>query len=1168
MMQRCFSVISVLCLLATAGMGQQDARGTIVGAVTDASGAVVAGAQVDVVNKAMGTKISLKTNDSGLYQAPFLIPGKYQVKVEVAGFKKYLRDELEVRVNDRLEVDIKLEVGAAEQSVTVTGETPLLATETASLGAVIDGRRVSELPIPHGNPYFLIGLAAGVSFTRDPRLDRPFEPTHIVGYTMDGTRANRSDITIDGAVATATANAGEVISSYVPPADIVQEFKVQTATFDASFGQTEGGVTNISLKSGTNQLHGTMYYSNMTPGLFANDFFANRTSTPRPDFYYHRWGASAGGPVWLPKLYDGRNKTFFMWGYEGIEEARPRNNGTPTVPSEAMKGGDFSALLRVNANYQVYNPWTRRSVAGGRYQQDPFAGNIIPASLFNPVSKKVLDTYYPKPLQAGNADGTQNYLRPELMEHAAYYTHSVRVDHTLTDKQRIFARVSWYDRNSDYNNFFNNLTTGEWFLFSSRAGVFDHVYALNSTTVLNLRYGYNRFIRGTNANPEQRGFDLTKIGLPASYNNLISADMRRFPRFDITGYQGTGIGGEYRPNDTHSFNATLQKATGKHALKGGMEWRAYRETDTFFANNQTGQFNFDATWTRGPLDNSTAAPGSLGQSVASFLLGLPASSSFVARSASYAEQSLSWGFFLHDDWKVTDRLTLNLGLRWEFENALTERFNRSVRGFDTAYTQPFSAAAQAKYALNQTPEVPASSFSARGGLTFPNVGGQPRSLYNTPKELIMPRLGAAYRLNNRTVLRSGYGVFYGFLGQRRGDVIQSGFSRNTSFVPTQDNGLTFLSTLSNPWPNGILDPVGAGQGPQTFVGNSISFYNENPVAPKMQRWQFGVQRELGSGFVMDLTYVGNLGSDIEIGQNLNATPQKYLSHSLLRDTTTINYLSANLPNPFQGLLPAGASGTFTGANLSRERLLRPYPEFDAISQSRFDGKTWYHSMQLSVDKRFARGFTLSGGYTFSKYMQMTETFQADDPTPVRVISDLDRPHRFVVSGIWELPFGKGRHFGNSMPAAAEGILGGWQLAGVYTFQSGSPIGFGNLIFIGDVKNIALPADQQKVERWFNTDAGFEKNSTLQLASNVRWFAPRFGFIRADQTNNYDLSVIKNTRFKERYNVQIKGEFLNAMNHPLFPAPNTTPTGSTFGQAVASTQANYPRRIQLNIKFLF
>ncbi len=1158
----------MLVVLACATASAQDARGSIVGTVTDATGAVVPGAPVEVINKAMGTRNSLRTNDAGLYTATFLIPGMYQVKVEVAGFKKFLRDDLEVRVNDRIEVDIKLEVGAAEQSVTVTGETPLLNTESATLGAVVDGRRVSELPIPHGNPYFLIGLAAGVSFTRDPRLDRPFEPTHIVGYTMDGTRANRSDITIDGAVSTATAGNGEVISSYVPPADIVAEFKVQTATFDASFGQTEGGVTNISLKSGTNQLHGTAYYTNMTPGLFANDYFANANKIPLADFYYHRWGASTGGPVYIPKVYDGRNKTFFMWGYEGIKEARPRNNGTATVPTPEMKNGDFSRLLAIGANYQIYNPFTRRSIGSGRYQQDPFAGNIIPSSLFNPISKKVLDTYYPKPLTAGNADGTNNYLRPELMEQADYYTHSIRVDHNFNEKNRMFVRTSWYDRNSTYNDYFDNLVTGDYFIFSSRAAVIDEVYALNPTTVLNLRYGYNRFIRGTNADPEQRGFDLTSLGFPASYNNSISPDVRRFPRFDITGYQGTGIGGEYRPNDTHNINASIQKALNRHALKSGVEFRAYRETNSLFANNQTGQFIFDSTWTRGPIDNSPNSPGSLGQSVAGMLLGLPNGSSLVARAADYAEQSTSWGFFVHDDWRVTDRLSLNLGLRWEFETPLTERYNRSVRGFDTSYIQPFEAAARANYAKSPTPEVPAASFNSRGGLTFAGVNGLDRTLYNTPKVNLMPRVGISYRIANKTVVRAGYGMFFGFLGQRRGDVVQSGFSRNTNYVPTQDNGLTFLSTLSNPFPNGILEPLGSAQGSQTFVGQSITFFNEEPLAPYMQRWQAGVQREIGRGYVLDVTYVGNRGTHIEIGQNLNVTPQQYLSTSPFRDNTKISYLTANLPNPYVGLMPTGASGTFTGAFLSRERLMRPYPQYDAINQSRFDGYSWYHSLQIGLEKRFSQGYTIAGAYTLSKFMQATETYQADDLRPTEVISDADRPHRLSISGIYELPFGKGRRFLNSANAIVEGIAGGWQLGGVYAYQSGAPINFGNIIFTGNINNIKLPSDQQTVQRWFNTEAGFERNASLQLASNVRTFPLRFGFIRADNIHNYDLSIIKNTRIKERLNVQFKGEFLNAMNHPLFPAPNTTPSVVAFGQAIAATQANYPRRVQLNIKFLF
>lgn len=1160
----------LLFLLSISAVHAQDARGAVVGTVTDASGAVIPNAPVQVVHRSMGTTISLTTNDSGLYTANFLIPGPYQVTVEMPGFKKFVRDNIEVRVADRLTVDIRLEVGAAEQSVTVSAESSQLATENASMGSVVDGKRVQELPIPHGNPYFLIGLAAGVSFTRDPRLDRPFEPTHIVGYTMDGTRANRSDVTIDGAVATATANAGEVTASYVPPADLVQEFKVQTATFDASFGNTEGGVTNIVLKSGTNKLHGTMQYTNMTPGLFANDFFANKTGTERPDFYYHRWGATAGGPVFIPKVYDGRNKTFFMWGYEGIKEARPRNNGTPTVPTNEMKNGDFSALLNVGSNYQIYDPYTRQSVAGGRFQQNPFPNNIVPQSHFDPVGKKVLDQYFPTPLSRGNADFTQNYLRPDLMETANYYTHSIRIDQNFGHKNRLYGRYSWYDRTSDYNDFFDNASTGTLFAFKSNSFVIDDVHTLNATTVFNVRYGYNRFIRFTDGKAENIGFDLTSLGFPAQYNDLISPDIRRFPRFEMTGYQNTAQGGENRPNDTHSINATLSKMLRTHSIKFGVEGRSYRETDVFFANEQTGRFIFDATFTRGPLDNSPTAPGSIGQSVAAMLMGLPTSGSYVRFADSYAEQSVSWGAFVHDDWKVTNRLTLNLGLRWENDGPLTERYNRSVRNFDMSYVQPFDEAARAAYANSPIAEVPVSSFKSTGGLTFAGIGGEPRSLYNTPRTNFMPRIGFAYRLgeSGNTVLRGGYGTFYGFLGQRRGDVIQTGFSRNTPFVPTQDNGLTFLNKLSNPFPNGILAPIGAGQSYQTSVGQSVTFFDEEPKRPLMQRWQFSVQREMG-GFLFDLGYVGNKGSDIEISQNLNVTPQKYLSTLGTRDNANIAYLTQNFPNPYRGLLPEGASGTFTGANLSRERLLRPFPEFDAVNHSRFDGETWYHSLQFNVEKRFSKGYTIQANYTWSKYLQATETLQADDLAPTRVISDLDRPHRFTTSGIWELPFGKGKMIAGDVNRVANAIIGGWQLGGVYTWQSGAPINWGNSIFYGaDPSVINLPAGERTVERWFNTAAGFERNSTLQLASNIRYFPLRFSSIRAHNINNWDLSIIKNNKIGESMNLQLKGEFLNAMNHPQFPAPNTAPAETAFGQINASNQANYPRRIQLQARFVF
>ena len=1167
--RRCgnIALLILLTLFLALPAQAQEARGIIGGRVKDASDAVIPGASVKITNVAMGTTVSVTTNEAGIFQAPFLIPGTYQLTVENTGFKKYVRDGLILRVNDTLELEIVMEVGAVGESVTVTADAPALETTSSSMGQVIDARRIAELPIAHGDPFKLIGLAGGVAYTGSIRLDRPFEPTHIVGFAMDGTRGNRSDITIDGVASTATANANEVISSYVPPQDLVAEFKVQTATFDASMGNTEGGVTNLSIKSGTNNFHGTAYWVKMAPKLFANDFFANANKIARPDFNYDRWGGTVGGPVWVPKVYKGKNKTFFMYGIEKIPESRPRNNGTPTVPTEKMKQGDFSELLAIGSQYQIYNPFTRRAVAGGRFQQDPFLNNIIPANLISPVARKIVDAYFPKPLTAGNADGTNNFQNPALTETIEYLTQTIRVDHVINEKQRVFARFSWYDRDSNYNNYFGNIATGEWFLFKSRQATFDDVLTINPTTVLNFRYGYNRFIRGTDSNPGNRGIDLTTLGFPAYYNNLIPEDIRRFPRFDITGYQGTGVGGELRPNDTHSVVLTVNKAAGSHSLKTGFEFRSYRETDKFFANNQTGQFNFDSTWTRGPLDNAPTAPGQLGQSFASFLLGLP-SSGFVNRAADYAEQSLTWGFFIHDDWKFNSRLTLNLGLRYEIEGALTERFNRSVRSFDYQAIQPFETAAQTNYARNPTPEVPVGQFLLRGGLTFAGINGQPRGLYETPKGNFMPRVGLAYKLTDKTVLRAGYGIFYGFLGQRRGDVVQSGFSLQTPFVTSLDNGLSFISTLSNPWPNGIQEPVGAALGPQTFLGQSITFFNPEPLSPYMQRWQLSIQRELGAGFVLDVGYVGNRGTHVEFTRNLNALPNKYLSKLPTRDQTVIDYLSRNLPNPLAGLMPTTAAAVFRATNIARSRLLVPFPHFDAVNTTENGGYSWYHSMQLGVEKRFSRGYTIGMNYTFSKFMEAIELLNAGDPRPTEVISAVDRPHRLTVSAIYEMPFGRGRTLLSDSNAVVSRIVGGWQVAGVFAFQSGAPIGFGNIIFTGNVADIQLPGDQQTVARWFNTDAGFNKVAAQQLASNVRTFPLRFGSVRADQINNYDLSIIKNTEIWEGKNLQFRAEFLNAFNHPLFPGPNTNPTQVQFGTVQASTQDNYPRRIQLTVKFLF
>jgi hypothetical protein len=1170
---------TLLCLVALFSAAQET-RGTIVGRVTDPSGAVIPNAKVEVLNKAMGTVFQATTNAEGLYTVPLLLPGQYMVTVTQEGFKKFVRDNVELRVADRLEVNATLQVGGAQESITITESTPLLGTETASIGAVIGSQQIMDLPLSYGNPFALIAVSTGTGFMGSPRLDRPFEPTHIANFSMNGSRGDRSDITLDGAPATATANAGEVIASYVPPTDILAEFKVQTATFDAAVGNTEGGVTNLSVKSGTNELHGTAYYSLMRKAFWANDFFNNKLGRERPDFRFDRWGApgSIGGPVYIPKLYNGKNRTFFLFGLEGIHDSRPRyDSNTPQVPTPAMKNGDFSALLALGPQYQIYNPFTRRQV-GSRFVEDPFPGNMIPSSLFNPVGKAILDKYYPAPTSPGNPDGTSNLLQPDLAEKTKYYNWTARIDHNISERQRLYGRYSTYRRDSTYNDYFHNEATGSFFQFFSHNAVLDDTLVLSPTTVLDLRYGYNRFIRAQDGDQDAIGFDLTTLGFPASYNNLIPADIRRFPRIDLAGYIGTGFSGEYRPVDTHSFSAALTKTAGSHSLRGGFDWRAYRENDVFFSNDQTGRFNFDTTYTRGPQDNSPAAPNNLGQSVAALLMGLPSSSnSYVSRTASYAEQSMTWGFYFQDDWKVTPKLTLNLGLRYEFESPLTERFNRTVQSFDPTYVQPFAAAAQAAYALNPA-AVPADQFQVRGGLVYPTGDGS-TGLYNTPKTNFMPRFGFAYQLPKNTVVRGGFGIYDGFLGQRRGDVITTGFTRQTPFNAFGPDDVTIVRTLADPFPDGILEPVGAGQGYQTNVGQNISFFNQNPRTPTNYRWQLNLQHEFRRSLLVEASYVGNKAVRIEVTRNINALPVEYLSTLPTRDNEHNAWLTASVPNPFYGLdLPPGTPSTFLARNISRQQLLRPYPEFGAINTTTNEGYSWYHGLQLRVEKRFGKGLSLIGNYTFSKFMQATELLNNGDPAPTRMISDQDVPHRLTASWIYALPFGKGRRFLSSLGPVADRIVGGWEITGLWTFQSGTPLAFGSYsqtsatnngdFFFADASQAVIPVDERSPDRWFNPGA-FVTAASAQPVAHLRVNPYRFSWLRGPRQNNVDMALIKDTRITERTTMRFSAQALNAFNHPLFSSPQMTVTSAQFGTMLnSSTQNNYPRRLQLELKFIF
>ncbi|HYJ45413.1 MAG TPA: TonB-dependent receptor [Pyrinomonadaceae bacterium] len=690
------------------------------------------------------------------------------------------------------------------------------------------------------------------------------------------------------------------------------------------------------------------------------------------------------------------------------------------------------------------------------------------------------------------------------------------------------------------------------------------------------------------------------LGFPAYYNNLIPESTRRFPRFDFPSNTvlSNGMSNEFRPVSSHFVTAILNKALEKHSLKFGGELRIYREDDNFQSNDQTGQFIFDNTYTRPTSASSTDTNGL--QAFAAFLLGYPTTLNIVRR-ADYSEYSKTWGFFAQDDWRVSNKLTLNLGLRWEFETPLTERQNKSVSGFDTTYVQPLQAAAQAKYATLNDPTLKAvlPQITATGGLLF--AGKDTGSgLYKTPKTGFLPRAGFAYQWNQKTVIRGGFGLYQGFLGERRGDVIQPGYTQtSTAVLTTNANGAPLPVSLATPFANTtILEPVGNSLGKQTALGQAISFFNQNPKVSKQARWQIGFQRELPGGWVAEAVYVGNYGYNIEITRNINAIPNQYLNTDNSR-TAAMNsnntFLTTTVANPFQGLIP-NANATITRANL-----LRPFPEFGDITTTNNDGKSWYHSGQFSLQKRFTKDLGVQFAYTRSKWIQATEYLNAADPKPTKMISDQDSPNRFSMSGFYALPFGKGQRFMSHANRLVDAIIGGWQIQGTYAFQSGFPVNFSNDLFY---RGGEIALRNGSVSGWFNqaafqsfldwpsflptgvttatatsaqvTAAQTAANTAATPVNHLRTFPLRFSNVRIDSINNADLGLRKDIHLRETMKIQLRMEFLNAFNHPLFPGPIVNPaTGvtdqnrnSTFGQISSSNLLNYARRAQLGVKFIF
>ncbi len=1139
---------ALLLLLSLSLAYAQDPYGRITGRVTDSAGALVPGATVRVTNIETGVGATVRTNAEGNYEILSLSPGQYKIEAQADGFKHYSRGPIELRVGDVLGLTIPLEVGAMTESVTVTAEAPLLESATASLGQVIDNRRILDLPLPGGSANYLIQLTPGVISTNPPTHGwLPHAVDAVSDMASSGARTRQNEFTLDGIPN--MSQGGQM--SFAPPPEMLQEFRVQTTPFDASVGHFTGAYVNMVLKSGTNQLHGNAYFSHVSRPLMSVPFFTNRNIhdtrtgpvTPEkinenwPYVFTNRYRATASGPVYIPKIYDGRNRSFWTYGFDVLDRNRPEQ-AYFTVPTAREREGDFSELLALGSRYQLYDPATIAAASGGRFSRQPIPGNIIPASRIDAMAKRLL-AYYPLPNVTGTVDGRQNFSDPKPRR-IDYHSQTSRFDQVTGDRNRFYASLSWAYLLETWDDAFHNKSKGMARNRQHRAFAIDDVWMIRPNLVLDLRYGITRFI--LHDRPASVGFDPAVLGFP---KNLISdPSVMAFPEIVVDSYATLGYDSGFRSaTNYHTFSASVSHLRGDHGLRLGGEYRILQENN-YNWGNVAPRVEFGTLWTRGPVDNSAAAP--IGQGLASLLFGLP-TTGYIDRNPSYAEQSGYFALYLQDDWKLARKLTMTLGVRWELEPPITERYNRTNRGFDFVTPNPISAAAQAAYARNPVTALPEDQFRTPGGLLFAGVNGVPRGLYDSDANNFAPRIGVAYQLRPKTVLRAGYGVFFTSLGADRNDVFQQGYSQRTNLTPSLDNGLTFHATLASPFPDGILEPAGASAGLKTFLGRAPGFFAPNRRTGYMQRWSFNAQQELPHRVLVEVGYVGNRGIGLGVDQQFDATPARYLSRSLVRDQATIDYLSQAVPNPFFGM-PEFAGSGLTGRTVALSQLLRPYPQFTGISAALSEGFSWYHSLQIRVEKRMTKGFTIQGSYTWSKFMEAIERLNNTDLALHHVVSPQDRPHHVIISGIWELPFARKNRW-----------IGDWSLQAIYNGQSGPPIGFGNIVFYGDIRDIVQPRSERTVERWFNTGAGFEKDPAKALASNIRTFPLRFTGLRADGYNNWDISVFKNFRIRERLAFQLRGEAQDAFNHAMFAAPNTASANTLFGQ-VTSIVGTEQRRI--------
>jgi len=1154
------SLVAIVAFFASLAAGQTPTA-QLTGRIADASGAVIPGAAIIVFNQDTGLKRQTESNEAGNYAVPLLPPGTYRITVEKEGFKPITRSGITLQVDQTARMDFVLEVGPLTETVEVSERAPLLSSESASLGQIVDGSKIQSIPLNGRSPFRLVQLTPGIlsaPAASGQFGDIPVNTTWDSNFSINGGRHQSNEVQIDGVPS--TAGFFNQITT-IPTIEATQEFKVQSNNLSAEWGRFGGGVINVSTRSGTNQLRGSLYEFLRNSAFDANEFFNNRAGKQKPPFRMNQFGAAAGGPVWLGRLYNGRNRTFFFADYQGTRWRRGDVFIT-TLPTSAERAGDFTKTFTPQGQMvQIYDPLTTRPdpARAGQYIRQPFPGNVLPRDRINAIAKNLL-AFYPAPNTAGEPVSGYNNFVSNAARKISQNQVSVRIDHNLTDAWRLFGRIAANNTSLTQPDYYGNVATPNpgavgTTPFHQRTAALDNTAALGPSTLLNVRYGFARWyqLRKTRS----YGFDQRELGMPPSLVSQFQIPV--FPAVSVEQYGGLG-GQSYlnNGNDTHTLIVSLARIAGRHNLKLGADNRL-RRINFFNIGGAGGSYSFTRAFTRGP--DALRFYAEAGNAIASLLLGYPASGS-VPIVAGVSLQNFYYAGYLQDDIRLSSRLTLNLGLRYETESPYTERRDQ-INWFDVDLPSPARNAAFP---------------NLTGGLRFAGVGGASRHVYDWDKNNFAPRVGLAYSLTKSTVLRGGVGLFYSpaeASNNAVGFTPSSGYSATTPMVATLDGGLTPFRTLADPFPEGLVQPTRASLGAATFLGQAPSNWDAHPITPKNWQWNFDVQRQMGGDLLLDVAYAGNRGIHLAYrNREIDALHPQYLALG--------SALNALVENPFAGTITVGA---LAQPRVARRQLLLPYPQFTGVTIINMTcANSIYHSLQVKVDKRFSRGIGLLLSYTAGKLIsdapsQVSPIGEINNNSGVqnwydlraeRAISEQDVAQALVFSYVAELPFGKGKPLGSNAAGILAKLISGWQLNGVSSYRSGFPLivtapipGGGNRPnSTGRSAKITGSRPRgQAIERWFDTTA-FVIPPSFSLG-NVGRTLPD---VRGPSLINHDLSLVKNTALSDRTSLQFRAEFFNLFNQPAFWLPNTAMGSGQFG-AIRQT-VGLPRVVQLALKLNF